>query len=194
MAQRGSYAKGVAKREEILSTALEVIARNGYRRTSVRELADAVGLSQAGLLHYFSSKEELFTEVLRKRDDVDARRRDLVSDPFDALTDTISHNADVGGLVRLYVQLSADATDGEHPANPYFTERYATLRTTLTQAIAAEQDAGRLRPDVSAAQLATVVIATMDGLQTQWLLDPSIDMVGAVESVIALATTAEPHR
>ena len=38
---------------------------------SVRELADAVGLSQAGLLHYFSSKEELFTAILRKRDEVD---------------------------------------------------------------------------------------------------------------------------
>jgi len=40
MAQRGSYAKGIAKREEILTAALDVIARNGYRRTSVRELAD----------------------------------------------------------------------------------------------------------------------------------------------------------
>ena len=36
----GSYAKGIAKREEILTAALDVIARNGYRRTSVRELAD----------------------------------------------------------------------------------------------------------------------------------------------------------
>ena len=31
------------------------------------------GLSQAGLLHYFDSKEELFTEILRKRDEVDMR-------------------------------------------------------------------------------------------------------------------------
>ena len=31
--QRGQYAKGVAKREQILTTALDVIARNGYRRT-----------------------------------------------------------------------------------------------------------------------------------------------------------------
>ncbi len=62
------YAKGLAKREEILTTALDVIARSGYRGTPVRELANAVGLSQAGLLHYFSSKEELFTEILAKRD------------------------------------------------------------------------------------------------------------------------------
>src|SRR5690606_19486752 len=69
---RGSYAKGVAKREEILTRALEVIAREGYRRASVKELAESVGLSQAGLLHYFGTKDELFVDILRKRDEVDA--------------------------------------------------------------------------------------------------------------------------
>ncbi|HET7802283.1 MAG TPA: helix-turn-helix domain-containing protein, partial [Humibacillus xanthopallidus] len=69
MGRRGAYAKGVAKREEILDAALAVIARNGYQRTSVRDIAEAVGLSQAGLLHYFSSKEALFAEVLRRRDE-----------------------------------------------------------------------------------------------------------------------------
>ena len=54
MARRGSYAKGVAKREEILTTALDVIARNGYRRTSVRELADAVGRSMRSVQRSFA--------------------------------------------------------------------------------------------------------------------------------------------
>lgn len=187
MAQRGSYAKGVAKREEILSTALEVIARNGYRRTSVRELADAVGLSQAGVLHYFSSKEELFTEVLRKRDELDNERAGATSTVFGALRDTIRHNADVAGLVHLYTQLSADATDAQHPANTYFTSRYAVLRERLTAEIATAQSAGTIRDDVDAGQLATFVIAAMDGLQTQWLLDPSIDMSATIASVIDLA-------
>ena len=71
--RRGSYAKGVAKREEILERALAVIASEGYRGASVKVLAEAVGLSQAGLLHYFDSKEELFTEIVRKRDEVDMR-------------------------------------------------------------------------------------------------------------------------
>ncbi|HYP72739.1 MAG TPA: TetR family transcriptional regulator, partial [Microbacterium sp.] len=41
---RGAYAKGVAKREEILTRALQVIAREGYRGASVKEIAEAVGL------------------------------------------------------------------------------------------------------------------------------------------------------
>ncbi|WP_210751737.1 TetR family transcriptional regulator [Nocardiopsis alborubida] len=82
MARRGSYAKGVAKRGEILDAALTVIGRDGYSRATVREIADAVGLSQNGLLHHFGSKERLFVEVLRHRDELDvlvygegARRR-----------------------------------------------------------------------------------------------------------------------
>lgn len=71
MARRGSYAKGVAKRGEILDAALEVIGRDGYSRATVREIADAVGLSQNGLLHHFGSKERLFVEVLRHRDELD---------------------------------------------------------------------------------------------------------------------------
>ena len=106
MARRGSYAKGVAKREEILERALEVIAREGYRGASVKELADAVGLSQAGLLHYFDSKEELFTEIVRKRDEVDmADYGPLVTptpprvDLRDGYVAVIRHNSDVPGLV-----------------------------------------------------------------------------------------------
>lgn len=71
MARRGSYAKGVAKRGEILDAALAVIGRDGYSRATVREIADAVGLSQNGLLHHFGSKERLFVEVLRHRDELD---------------------------------------------------------------------------------------------------------------------------
>jgi AcrR family transcriptional regulator len=56
------------QRSEILDVALDLFSRNGYDRTSVREIARRVDLSQAGLLHYFNSKEELFTEVLRRRD------------------------------------------------------------------------------------------------------------------------------
>ena len=104
---RGSYAKGVAKREEILTTALEVIAKNGYRKASIRELAAAVGLSQTGLLHYFESKEELFAEILHRRDDIDGLGADLIEvetpEQFlKVLAAVIRHNVEVPGLVQLY--------------------------------------------------------------------------------------------
>lgn len=189
MARRGSYAKGIAKREEILTTALDVIARNGYRRTSVKELADAVGLSQAGLLHYFSSKEELFQEVLRKRDEVDSERFVAeVERPIETFFDVIRHNAEVPGLVQLYAQLSTEAVDEAHPAHAFFVERYVQFRATFSGMLREEQEAGRLDPAIDVDRTANLFLAAADGLQTQWMLDPSIDMaehVGYLWQLIA---------
>ncbi|MBM7832177.1 AcrR family transcriptional regulator [Agromyces cerinus] len=189
MARRGSYAKGVAKREEILTTALDVIARNGYRRTSVRELADAVGLSQAGLLHYFSSKEELFQEILRKRDQVDAAAFDIdTAQPIEAFFGVIRHNSEVPGLVQLYAQLSTEAGDADHPAHEFFVERYEAFRSMFNGMLRDEQAAGRLDPDLDIERIGNLFLAAADGLQTQWMLDPSIDMADHVAYLWHLIT------
>jgi AcrR family transcriptional regulator len=189
MARRGSYAKGVAKREEILTAALDVIARNGYRRTSVRELADAVGLSQAGLLHYFSSKEELFQEILRKRDDVDmAAFDDDGEHRIDGFFALIRHNSEVPGLVQLYAQVSTEACDPAHPAHAFFVERYQQLRGMFGQLVREEQQAGNIDPDLDPERIANLFAAATDGLQTQWMLDPSIDMAEHVAYLWHLVT------
>jgi AcrR family transcriptional regulator len=182
MGRRGAYAKGVAKREEIRDAALAVIARNGYQRTSVRDIAEAVGLSQAGLLHYFSSKEALFAEVLRRRDEVDRER--MPADPaarVEGLIDVMRHNADVPGLVQLYAQLSTEASHPEHAAHDFFTQRYAVLRRELGAAVQAAQERGELSTSLDADSVATVLLASADGLQTQWMLEPRIDMAAHLE-------------
>ncbi len=46
--------------EKILDAAAALFARHGFEQTSLKTLADAVGLSKAGLLHHFPSKEALF--------------------------------------------------------------------------------------------------------------------------------------
>ncbi|MDR6905571.1 AcrR family transcriptional regulator [Agromyces sp. 3263] len=190
MARRGSYAKGVAKREEILTTALDVIARNGYRRTSVRELADAVGLSQAGLLHYFSSKEELFQEILRKRDEVDTGGfvdNDL-EHPVEGFFGVIRHNSEVPGLVQLYAQVSTEACDPDHPAHAFFVDRYNQFRGVFSTLVRDEQAAGNVDPSLDADRIANLFLAAADGLQTQWMLDPSIDMADHVAYLWQLVT------
>lgn len=184
MAVRGAYAKGVAKREEILITALDVIAKQGYRRASVRELADAVGLSPAGLLHYFDSKEELFTAILRTRDEHDVRLHGTDGGGLETLLAVIRHNATVPGLVWLYVQLSAEAAEAEHPAHSYFVERTARSEELFRTAVVAEQHGGTIRPDLDPDWVATTLHALADGLQSLWLLNPALDMASHLEGFL----------
>lgn len=198
MAQRGSYAKGVAKREEILERALDVVAREGLRGASVKMIADAVGLSQAGLLHYFDSKEELFTAILRKRDELDAAAYGPFDDPHGSLDDVaegflhvVRHNAEVPGLVQLFAQLSVDAADHTHPAHDWFLERSRRMREGTAAAFAASQERGAATPALSPEAFARVLQAVSDGLQIQWMQEPDLDMAGVISQLLAaLAPTS----
>jgi AcrR family transcriptional regulator len=192
MPEKRGYAKGIAKREEILARALEVFAEKGYRKASLREIAQSVGLSQAGLLHHFSSKEELFAEVLRKRDEVDSAGGELGTDwseAFDGLVGIVRHNAEVPGLVQLYATISAEAADPDHPGHDYFVSRYQQIVAGLEGYIRSEQDAGRVRDDADPRMLARLAVAVADGMQVQWMLDPSADMADAIEAFWSLIRT-----
>lgn len=200
MAKRGSYAKGVVRREEILSGALEVIASAGIRGASVKEIADAVGLSQPGLLHYFGSKDELFTAIIRKRDELDGL--DLaqalkVPAGLERLTAVflalIRHNAAVPGLVELFSRLAVDAADPEHPAHGYFLERSATFRTIFVAELRNAQDEGVLTDAIPAESMARILQATVDGLQLQWLTDPGIDMAALTEDLLTVFRAPSAH-
>ncbi|WP_432180680.1 TetR/AcrR family transcriptional regulator [Streptomyces sp. NBC_00063] len=188
MAPRGSYAKGIAKREEILTTALDIVARVGYSRATVRELAQAVGLSQTGLLHHFGTKEQLFVEILRRRDEVDQRVFDTLDDsgrvaPTDlqrALTTLVRHNAEVPGLVQLYSRFSSEAAEPSHPAHAYFRDRYAEARASIATAVQQQQATGSLPADLNPDRLGIIMFALLDGLQAQWMYDSEIDMADQI--------------
>ena len=178
MAGRGPYAKGLAKREEILGTALEHFARKGYDRTSVREIAREAGLSQAGLLHHFSTKEELFLEVLRRRDDRDGdpeRHQHVHS--VDHLMQAVERNIGEPGLVRLFVSMSAESVDESSQARSFFEDRYDWLRTQLADDVRRRQASHEMPADLDAEDVASLLVAVSDGLQLQWLLQPDkVDM------------------
>lgn len=160
-----------------------MIGRKGYQNASLKQIAELVGVTPAALLHYFGSKEELFTEVLRKRDEHDGMMPQA-PDPADgksAFIDVIRHNTEVPGVVELFARLSVDAVDPAHPAHQYFLERSERLRDSITHSFA--QDAAHratLDPDT----MARVIQAVADGLQLQWMIDRSVDMPGIIGALM----------
>lgn len=190
------YPKGLAKREEILNTALDVIAERGFSGATLRELADAANLSITGLVHHFGTKEELLTAVLRRRDERDAeanypRQPETTTEMIGGLTRVVEHNTTVPGLVHLYTNLAADATAVDHPAHEYFLERYRASHAIGRDALAHLQAAGELPKEIDASDLALLTIAMLDGLQLYWQFDEQIDMsrtLGALSQILTLAS------
>ncbi len=191
-AVRKPYAVGVKRREEILQAALEVFSVQGYRGAPMADVAAKVGLTLAGVLHYYPSKEELLAAVLRRRD------HGLTPPFLQKWEETGSFSQSVHELMarsvssplelQLFVTMSAEATDPEHPAHAYFQERYRTSRAHFTEILSQAKERGEIDPIASG----PVLMAVLDGLQIQWLLEPSFDILGELDrhlESITLRTT-----
>lgn len=189
---RGPYAKSEARRADILRTALEAFSVKGFQGSSLREIADAAGLSQAGVLHHFGSKEALLAAVLAEKDALDVAR---FSDAgglriLDALREVVAHNLSQPGLIRLFTTLSAEAINEDHPAHEYFQVRYAAARQLVAASLTSGKATGDVSPDLDVDLAASTVLAMMDGLQMQWLLHEGFDMLGAFDAFLATFRTS----
>ena len=188
---RGPYAKGVARRQQIVDTALDQFAEHGVDGASLRVLGEAIGVSTATLGHYFASRDELLVEVYRAHE----QRRTGWDQPgslLEAIAETAEKNVSVPGLVRLYATLVADALQESPPATTDFVrDRFRELRGLLEGRIRDAQQRGAMPDAVEPADAAALVIAASDGLQLQWLLDPEeIDMprvLGLLERILPAA-------
>lgn len=180
---RRASAKGIARRQEILDRALEVFARRGSERTSLRAIAREVGVTHAALTHYFASLEELLVAVYRESE----RRLDEAgpaapaATPVEAMRVSAQQNRAVPGLVQLYTSLVAAALEADRPAATAFVaDRFERLRAGMAEQVRENQRAGLVRDDVDPERVAALVIAASDGLQTQWLLDGEVELDGSL--------------
>ncbi|WFR66210.1 TetR/AcrR family transcriptional regulator [Curtobacterium flaccumfaciens] len=181
------YRKGRVRRQEILATASDHFAERGFDGATMLDIAAACGISRAGLLHHFADKETLLEAVLEARDLEDQARfqpyvagRSHGIGVLRGIVDLAEHNQLVPGLIRLFVRLSAEALTADHPAHDYFADRYERIRWGTARAFTSAGRVGYLQSDVEPAEAALHVTALMDGLQQQWLFDPSVDMAAHV--------------
>ena len=166
------------RREEILAAATRVFGSKGYHQGSLVDVAAQVGITHAGVLHHFGSKDKLLWEVLEYRDRVDVQHLEGKHIPggmdlFRHLVTTARLNVDRRGIVQAYAVLTGEsATDG-HPASTWVARRFTVLRGEISQAVrTVAEERGVTLPDGAPERAAAAVVAVMDGLQLQWLLDP----------------------
>ncbi|MGI5238195.1 TetR/AcrR family transcriptional regulator [Dactylosporangium sp. CA-139066] len=165
------------RRRQIIEAATALVAERGFWGLSMQDVADACGLTVPGLLHHVGSKDGLLIAVLEHRDAEDRR---AVGDPPPAdvralCAALVRRNATQPEIVRLFAVLAAESLAPDHPAHDYFARRQRTVLESLTELarpVAARPEA-----------LARQIVATMDGLQLQWLRAPDeTDLVAMWEA------------
>ena len=189
--RRGPYAKSARVTAEILDAATMVFATHGYQGGSLREISRLLDLSLTSITHHFGTKYDLLEAVLERADsttsgnqqfDFDAACRDM--GVAKATLQRVRSSVERPELLRLFAILAAEASAPSHRAHDWFVERYQRKAAELSSAFAYDQQLGRIDADHDPQQLARILIATWDGVQLQWLIDPRADMNGAMTAFL----------
>ena len=83
-------ARHQAKKEEILTAGLDLVWRNGYNGTSVKDIVDAAGIPKGSFYQYFESKEDFAKEAMN-----------TVCEMAKAMTKPIMCNADLSPVSKI---------------------------------------------------------------------------------------------
>ena len=196
---RGPYQKGIKRREEIVRSASAVFAEFGYVGGSLRAIASSVGVTPATLVQYFGSKEGLLEAVL---DAWTAQTHELYTKDlhglryFRSLPELMSFHVNHRGLIELFLTMAAEASSPVHPARAFVQQRYGQIFERFSQHLRESRESGETA--LTEHEIATesrLLIATMDGLELQWLIDPTVDLRGLFDEYLdqAIARWTAPR-
>jgi AcrR family transcriptional regulator len=169
-------AKGEDRKQRILAVAQRLLTRNGWRNTTLAQIAREAGVSSAGLLHHFESKEQLLHALLDVRDADDDSHADRAGDLIAEITAVADRFYRAPQLVGTYSLLLAESIDPEAPLHDRLVARYEGAVDIITELIRQGQRAGRYRMDMDVTVKALQIIAFITGMETTWLLNPSIPL------------------
>jgi AcrR family transcriptional regulator len=177
---RAARAERREARDELLTAALRVFARRGYREAGVDEIAAEAGYSKGALYWHFSGKEDLLMTLLEER--VEAPMREsaalLASAPPEQ---DMSVEATRRFARQLEGEREATLLEREYWTlairDPELRARYVERQAELRAALAAGLEA-RARhlstPEVvmPAEDLARIVMSIIGGLAVDELIEP----------------------
>lgn len=192
--RRGPYASTPARRAQIVRAAAASFAEHGYERASLRDIAARAEVTHAALLRHFAGKDELLVAALAQRDadDEELARRIMESKvpAGQVLSGVLREEFAHPDHVRNWLAITVAATNPDHPAHDFFTARRERMREHFSSGrLATSHDSEELTAD----QKVTMVMAMMDGLRIQALLDPGRETLPLLETFMRLIATPEPE-
>ncbi len=139
------------RRQQILREAMRCFASNGFRGTTTREIAAAVGITEAALYRYFPSKQSLYDAI------IDAK---IAAPPPQDLVQEAASRRDDEQVFTVLARVLLDrcladpdfvrlffftALEGHELSNPFFVSRIGSLRSFLAEYIRTRIQEGAFR-------------------------------------------------
>lgn len=169
-------AKGEDRKQRILEVAQRLLSRNGWRSTTLAQIAREAGVTPAGLLHHFESKEQLLHAVLDARDLDDDTHSDRGGDLLGEIAQVADRFSRQPDLLGTFTVLLVENIAPDAPLHGRLVNRQRAATEIVAAGIRRGQAAGRYRADIDPAVKAVEILAFIHGMEMTWLLDPSIPL------------------
>jgi AcrR family transcriptional regulator len=177
---RGAYKKSAVSRRHVLEAAVRALAKRGYARTSVSDIARAAGMSKGAVHYHFESKDDLIAKVLEHCAMV-ARERlreawEVPGDPAEKIRRAIHEmraiRKDGAPELRVLADLAAQALHDPR-LKALMSKMFEANRKEVVDYLARSLEQIGLRPRVPVHVIPRLLLGALDGLAMHDFFDPA---------------------
>lgn len=177
------YKSGIATRERILEATRAVLGEGGFEGTTVKAICERADIKAGSFYNLFESKDQVILTVIREAiqavdPDPDGAGSDTVEQLASAYTNFIMNEERMG---RIYLRLALTAGLTDDSLRVRMLRHHEHRVTRFTEALL------RQHPSLSYEEARTrmrLLIAGLNGLAYQWVLDPGFDFRGNADILV----------
>jgi AcrR family transcriptional regulator len=191
------YKKSEISVGHIIEAAMRVLARQGYARTSLMDIANEVGMSKGAVHYHFPTKEALITQVLETACEkvADGTRRAWTAgeNPLVAMRSALRElwrvRTVLSDEIKVVADLMAQSVHDGNLREPLATY-YRFASTQVEEHLRVNALALGLKPKIDPAFIPRILNGLLDGLLMQRIVDPeSITDEQVIASLETLAAS-----
>lgn len=179
----------VQERVRIIDGAIEVFSRQSHRRTTMKDIADQLGMSIDEIQQYFPSWQGLILSTVNAWQNQRtgglahvARDEGILIYMRRLVEDTVAEPM----LPRMLLSVLAEATDPTHPSSAYLQTRYEAYHQIILTGVEHDIALGRLPIGLDAVRAAEHIVALWEGFRMQSLLRPGMDLLKAFDHSLGM--------
>lgn len=176
---------------EVYRTAAQIILRKGYDATSINDIANALGMTKAGLYHYINGKKELLFDIMNfgldELDEEVVTPARAIADPSTRLRFIIASHAQLVTRGQGAITILVDEITALTPAqNRVITRRKREYFNLLRGVLDELKTAGKLH-DVDTTAATFSLLGIVNWLSRWFRQDGALTQEQVAEQIVKIA-------
>ena len=170
-------------REQLLNQGVSILIHQGYHGTGIKEVVDRVKVPKGSFYNYFKSKEDFGAEAIKQYTqqwvaNMNAWLNNPEKDSFDALKqffqgEILRHQEAKEGC--LIGNLGAELGDSSELCRQAMSESLQLIQQLFVRVLARAQQQGTVRPDLTAEELASILLNSYEGALLRMQIEQSVE-------------------